>query len=238
MGRVRRRGTLPGVVKSLWGALHLCRHVQQVGTYGVDQRPDPDALLTRVQAEEAHRARGKLKIFFGAAAGVGKTYAMLEASHARRAEGVDVVVGWVETPGHRRFPDADRDRVVQTLRLAEQLGAETATLSGQNVSAELLSYARTRNMSEIVIGKPIHPRWRDVVFGSVVDELTRRSDEIDIYVISGEEDTPRPPVIPVPQVHTDWRAYGLGNGRCGAVYGVDSTSNRLPSKDFAKDLAC
>src|SRR2546430_7321446 len=64
-----------------------------------DQRPNPDALLTRVQAEEAQQARGKLKIFFGAIAGVGKTYAMLEAAHARRADGMDVVVGWVDTHG-------------------------------------------------------------------------------------------------------------------------------------------
>ena len=51
-----------------------------------DQRPNPDALLTRVQAEETQQARGKLKIFFGAMAGVGKTYAMLEAAQARRAD--------------------------------------------------------------------------------------------------------------------------------------------------------
>src|SRR5437763_13834572 len=64
-----------------------------------DTRPDPDILLARVQQEETHQGRGKLKIFFGATAGVGKTYAMLEAAHARRAEGVDVVVGWVDTHG-------------------------------------------------------------------------------------------------------------------------------------------
>ena len=64
-----------------------------------EQRPDPDTLLARVQAEEAQQARGKLKIFFGAVAGVGKTYAMLEAAHARHAGGVDVVVGWVDTHG-------------------------------------------------------------------------------------------------------------------------------------------
>jgi two-component system sensor histidine kinase KdpD len=62
-------------------------------------RPDPDELLARVQAEEARRARGKLKIFLGYAAGVGKTYAMLEAAHQRRNEGVDVAVGYVETHG-------------------------------------------------------------------------------------------------------------------------------------------
>ncbi|MGH7253183.1 MAG: two-component system sensor histidine kinase KdbD, partial [Nitrospiraceae bacterium] len=64
-----------------------------------DTRPDPDALLRRVQAEEAQQARGKLKVFFGATAGVGKTYAMLEAAHEQREDGVDVVVGVIETHG-------------------------------------------------------------------------------------------------------------------------------------------
>src|SRR5512147_370515 len=64
-----------------------------------ERRPDPDALLKRVQAEEAVQARGKLKIFFGATAGVGKTYAMLEAAHEKHSEGIDVVVGYVETHG-------------------------------------------------------------------------------------------------------------------------------------------
>ncbi|MBL9092659.1 MAG: sensor histidine kinase KdpD [Planctomycetaceae bacterium] len=61
-----------------------------------DGRPNPDALLARVAAEEAQTARGKLKIFFGAAPGVGKTYAMLEAGRKLAKEGVDVVVGYVE----------------------------------------------------------------------------------------------------------------------------------------------
>ena len=61
-----------------------------------DERPDPDALLARVQAEEAKRSRGKLKIFFGAAPGVGKTYSMLEAGRKVAKEGIDVVVGHIE----------------------------------------------------------------------------------------------------------------------------------------------
>ena len=64
-----------------------------------EHRPDPEALLARVQEEEARARRGKLKVFFGAAAGVGKTYAMLEAAREQRADGVDVVVGFVETHG-------------------------------------------------------------------------------------------------------------------------------------------
>jgi two-component system sensor histidine kinase KdpD len=64
-----------------------------------ERRPDPDALLARVEHEERDPSRGRLKIFFGAVAGVGKTYAMLEAAHERQAEGADVVVGYVETHG-------------------------------------------------------------------------------------------------------------------------------------------
>lgn len=66
-----------------------------------ERRPDPDALLRRVHAEEARRRRAKLKIFFGFAAGVGKTYAMLESAGRLREEGVDVVVGYIETHGRK-----------------------------------------------------------------------------------------------------------------------------------------
>jgi len=65
------------------------------------KRPDPDELLARIQSEEASAKRGKLKIFLGYVAGVGKTYAMLEAAHQRHEEGVDVVVGFVETHGRK-----------------------------------------------------------------------------------------------------------------------------------------
>ena len=63
-----------------------------------EERPNPDLLLKQIQTEEAEAARkiGKLKIFFGYAAGVGKTYAMLEAAHAAKTEGIDVVAGYIE----------------------------------------------------------------------------------------------------------------------------------------------
>src|SRR5579859_1781175 len=65
-----------------------------------EHRPDPDALLAAVQHEEAKQQHGRLKIFFGMSAGVGKTYAMLEAAKQRLADGIDVVIGYVET--HKR----------------------------------------------------------------------------------------------------------------------------------------
>jgi two-component system sensor histidine kinase KdpD len=67
-------------------------------------RPDPDALLARVQQEEARARRGSLKIFFGASAGVGKTYAMLSAARAALAQGTQVTIGVVETHGR---PDTE-----------------------------------------------------------------------------------------------------------------------------------
>jgi two-component system sensor histidine kinase KdpD len=63
------------------------------------RRPDPDALLAELEAEHAKAQRGKLKIFFGASPGVGKTYAMLSAARLQIAQGVDLVVGVVETHG-------------------------------------------------------------------------------------------------------------------------------------------
>jgi two-component system sensor histidine kinase KdpD len=64
-------------------------------------RPDPDELLDRIQRDEEKSQRGRLKVFFGASAGVGKTYAMLQAARRRKDEGVDVVVGLVETHGRK-----------------------------------------------------------------------------------------------------------------------------------------
>src|SRR5260221_5435407 len=64
-----------------------------------EQRPDPDLLLAKVKQQEAEAHRGKLRIYFGSSAGVGKTYAMLLAARKLKSEGRDVVIGIVETHG-------------------------------------------------------------------------------------------------------------------------------------------
>jgi two-component system, OmpR family, sensor histidine kinase KdpD len=109
-------------------------------------------------------------------------------SAARMASGLraEWIVAYVERPGDPRQTESDRERIDQTLRMAEQLGAETVALTGLRVADELLSYARSRNVTKIVIGKPARAWWRYRLFGSVVDELIRRSDDIDVYVIRGE----------------------------------------------------
>ncbi len=93
----------------------------------IAQRPDPDTLLSFIQKEEARQQRGKLKIFFGMVAGVGKTYAMLQAGHQRHGEGVDVVVGYVETHGGAETEALLQDMEVLPRRKLEYRGTRLRT---------------------------------------------------------------------------------------------------------------
>ena len=62
-----------------------------------EDRPDPDELLASLIQEEEKSKRGKLKIFFGMCAGVGKTYSMLQAAKVEKQKGCDIIVGYIET---------------------------------------------------------------------------------------------------------------------------------------------
>ena len=101
------------------------------------------------------------------------------------------IVAYVESPSQRPLSPAEKEALSSTVKLAEQLGADVAVLSGQSVGAALVDFARERNVSRIVVGKPVHPRWRDRLQGSLLDEVVRRSGEIDIHIISGEPEEPR-----------------------------------------------
>jgi two-component system sensor histidine kinase KdpD len=128
----------------------------------------------------------------------------------RMAEGLGAewIVAYVETPAQTRLPQEARDRVAQTMRLAEQLGAETHTLTGPRMSDEILAFARARNVSKIVVGKPERPLWKRIAMGSIVDTLVQGSGEIDVYVISGDRDDSRPlPPRPWPR-QASWAPYG------------------------------
>ncbi|HEY1685753.1 MAG TPA: sensor histidine kinase KdpD [Tepidisphaeraceae bacterium] len=115
--------------------------------------------------------------------------ARLVRSARRLATGLKapLIAAYVEKTRARTPSSSDAQRLEQTLRLAEQLGAQTVTLSGSNVAEELIAYAVAHRVTKIVVGKPQQPRWREWLMGSVVDDLIRRSGEIDIYVIRGRE---------------------------------------------------
>ncbi len=93
------------------------------------------------------------------------------------------IVAYVETPELQRLPAERRDEVLRVLRFAEQLGAETVTLSGPDMSKEILGFAKSRNVTKIVLGKPSRRGWKRWVLGSVVDTLITEAHNINVYLL-------------------------------------------------------
>ncbi|MBC7810829.1 MAG: sensor histidine kinase KdpD [Burkholderiales bacterium] len=139
-----------------------------------DYRSDPDALLAAIQKDEARQQRGKLRIFLGMAAGVGKTYAMLEAARQRRGDGVDVVIGYVET--HRR---AETEALLTGFEIVsrQKLEYRGATLEEMDTDAVLKRAPQLVLVDELAhtnaSGARHAKRWQDVV------EILEAS--IDVY---------------------------------------------------------
>lgn len=127
------------------------------------ERPDPDQLLARVEREQAKAKRGRLKIFFGAAAGVGKTYAMLLAARERRSENLDVVIGLVETHG--------RSETIALLEGLEVLPARQISYKGATLQEFDIDAALKRRPAIILVDELAHTnapgcrhpkRWQDI----------------------------------------------------------------------------
>jgi len=97
---------------------------------------------------------------------------------------------YVETPQHGSLSPDDQDRVARNLQLAEELGAKIATRSSEAVAEAIVHFARDHNITKIIAGKPLRPRWVELLRGSVVDQIVRQSGPIDVYVISGAEAAP------------------------------------------------
>jgi len=127
------------------------------------RRPDPDTLLAQVRDEERRAARGRLRIYFGASAGVGKTYAMLKAAHDLHAAGGSVLVGVVETHGR-----SETARLLEGLpRLAlKEVEYRGKQLSEFDIDAALASGAALVLVDELahsnVAGSRHRKRWQDV----------------------------------------------------------------------------
>jgi two-component system sensor histidine kinase KdpD len=100
---------------------------------------------------------------------------------------------YVETARTHRLSDVERDRIADHLRLAERLGAATVTIPGRNIADEILAYATANNITQIVIGKSSRSRWFEMVHGSVVHDLVRRTGPISVHVVSAEESESIPP---------------------------------------------
>jgi two-component system, OmpR family, sensor histidine kinase KdpD len=93
---------------------------------------------------------------------------------------------YVEPRGMRPPSKLDEARLSQNLRLAERLGAEAVTLAGESASDEILRFSKERNVTKIIVGKPVVARLRDRFRASLVDQLVRHSGDIDVYVTAGD----------------------------------------------------
>src|SRR3954463_16683518 len=93
-----------------------------------------------------------------------------------------------ERPSATKLPKAMEAQLAQNLRLAEQLGAEVVTLSGNNPTDEILRFAHERNITKLIVGKPVAGGWRSRFRASLVDQIVRQSGDIDVYVTAGDAD--------------------------------------------------
>ncbi len=146
-------------------------------------------------------ARERIMVCIGPSPGSGR---LIRAAR-RMAKALDApwIAAYVERPAGNPLNEDDRNRLKAHLRLAESLGAEVAVVAGERPATVLLELARRRSITRIVCGKPTHARWRDLVYGSLLEDLVRGSGDIDVHVIAGEPGAPgaggtaRPPPKPI-----------------------------------------
>ncbi|HZP75671.1 MAG TPA: sensor histidine kinase KdpD [Pseudolabrys sp.] len=96
---------------------------------------------------------------------------------------------YVETRRSLQLTEEQRDRIADTLRLAQALGGEPVTIPGgdRSIAEDVIAYARANNVTEIVIGKSSRTRWFEILHGSVVHDLVRSAGTISVHVIAGEQ---------------------------------------------------
>jgi two-component system, OmpR family, sensor histidine kinase KdpD len=123
---------------------------------------------------------------------------------------------YVEGRRSLQLNEVERDRIADTLRLAESLGGEAITLpSGdRSIADDVIGYAEANNVTQIIIGKSARSRWFEILHGSVVHDLVRRSGNISVHVIAGDTVSGEP--IPKKSVRAaergqvfDVRPYGV-----------------------------
>ena len=106
---------------------------------------------------------------------------------------------YVETPRHHRLSEVERDRIADTLRLAERLGAEAITVPGNDAAKDVLDYAKANNVTQIILGKSMRSRWFELLHGSVARDLMRSAGNIGVQIVATEGE-------PVPQKTVQTRA--------------------------------
>ena len=147
-----------------------------------------DAQMREYREDKSIRGMWQAKERLLVCIGPGPDAEKLIRSAARLAGNLhaDWIAAYVETPRLQRLPKETRDRILKTLHLAQELGAETTTLTGEDVASTLFSYARSRNVSKLVVGKTSRRGWRRRFSIPLAEELSLMASDIDVYVVGHE----------------------------------------------------
>lgn len=132
--------------------------------------------------------------------------------------GVPWHAAYVETPRQQRLPDATRRRILQTLKLAQELGAQISTLAGQDIAETLVKYARQHNISKVVLGRDGMPRrwpWLRVL----ADRVGALGADLDVIQIALPPSQQGPSEVPIreKEKRVDWAGYVMGTLVCAAT---------------------
>lgn len=143
------------------------------------------------------------------------------AKRSAERRGAAWVAVTVETGRPHEQGEAERDRVDSALRLAAQLGGDTATLHGDDVADTVLAFARDHNGTQIVVGRPRKNRWLGRFGASVTETLIARAGDFTVVVVGGDDQTEAPakPARVRTARPTGWRLW-LGYGAALAATGV------------------
>ncbi|MBI3430972.1 MAG: two-component system sensor histidine kinase KdbD [Hydrogenophilales bacterium] len=175
---------------------------------------------------EVWEAKERLLVCLGPGAGGDR----LVRAAARLAGNLhaDWIAVYVETPRLQRLSETNRDKILRTLALARELGAETATLAGQEDAQTLLTYAVSRNVSKLVVGKSLRTGLSRMLRAPLSDRLSLLAEDVDVYVVAHEAEAPaagkalsEPFTLdrePVPR--TRWQGYVWAGGICAFATAV------------------
>ncbi len=137
----------------------------------------------------------------------------------------------VHTPSHESLPDEARDRIAEALRLAESLGGETATLhAGSDVAKELLGFARSRNVSRFLLGRPRRRRWSGWLRERVTKRLLDQAGQFEITIVTPEEEPASEGQViqsSAPELRPDLRAFGWATLAVAVAIAIAHVADRF-----------
>lgn len=173
--------------------------------------------------QQVWQARERLMVCVGPNAG--GEHLVRAAARLASSLKADWLAVYIETPDRQRLSQARRDRVLSTLRLAEELGAETLTLAADDLATTLLAHARGRNVSKLVVGRSSRSLPSRLLRPTLPDQLAKRAGDLDVYVVSRTLEPAGPPSETGPaaslvvgrQETRAWAGYGWATAVCAAV---------------------